>query len=49
MIFEGNILGKSSFNNKTSYCCKNSYEKHIRKAKEDFSVGEYEIFQIINE
>uniref|UniRef100_U9SV37 TLDc domain-containing protein n=1 Tax=Rhizophagus irregularis (strain DAOM 181602 / DAOM 197198 / MUCL 43194) TaxID=747089 RepID=U9SV37_RHIID len=40
---------KNHIISRTSYCCKNSYENHIRKAKEDFSVGEYEIFQIINE
>ncbi|GES83720.1 BTB/POZ protein [Rhizophagus clarus] len=48
-IYGGDRRGEVSLCNKTSYCIKTSYEKQIRKTEEDFSVEEYEVFQIIND
>ncbi|GET66105.1 carbohydrate-binding module family 13 protein [Rhizophagus irregularis DAOM 181602=DAOM 197198] len=45
----GGHEGVASFRNKKSYCQENSYEKQIRKMEDDFSVEEYEVFQIIND
>ncbi|GES83726.1 carbohydrate-binding module family 13 protein [Rhizophagus clarus] len=45
----GGSKGKVSFNNKSSCCMKNYYEKQIRKTAELFSVEEYEVFKVVND
>ncbi|GET60406.1 BTB/POZ protein [Rhizophagus irregularis DAOM 181602=DAOM 197198] len=47
-LYEG-FQSEVSFKNKKSRCCKSSYDKQIRKTEEEFSVDEYEVFQIIND
>jgi hypothetical protein len=36
----------SSFNNGFNFCVRVSFEKQIRKTKDNFSIEEYEVFQI---
>ncbi|CAB4437677.1 unnamed protein product [Rhizophagus irregularis] len=47
LIINGGYQSEISFNkNTSSYCKKKSYEKQIRETTNEFSVEEYEVFQI---
>ena len=49
ILFSHFVISKSFYGDGDCYSIKSSYEKPIRKTEDDFTVEEYEVFQIVQD